>query len=821
VKKLFYCIVFIYLVSSGIYAQNTDTLFLKIIDDHGAPISEALVKLDFSSEFQYTNNIGIARIPTTLGKHRLDLFHLMFKDTTIFIEMDSNVSNIEVVMNSKDFVFNTVEVISTWLQENDPFTSSNFDKKEWNRINTGQDVPFMLQWSPSVVASSDAGAGIGYTGMSIRGSDPTRINISINGVPVNDSESQGVFWVNMPDFSSSVDGVQIQRGVGSSTNGSVAFGGTVNMSTQFLRRESYASILGGFGSFGTRRYSAQLGTGLLREKYIFEGRVSGISSNGYVDRASSDLSSWFFKAGYLGRKSVFKIIAFSGREITYQAWNGLPFQYISNPILRTYNPSGLKSDGTFYENEVDNYRQTHLHLIHQYAFSKNWTINTTFHYTRGYGYFEQFRNQDRLSRYKLDNIIIGDTTLSRSDLIRRRWLDNHFGGLIINSQYEVNRHRVNAGVSYNVYAGDHFGKVIWMQFAGNSNYDHNYYFNNALKSDASGFVKYSFQLHPNLSYFTDLQIRSVYYKYVGDNNAGIQFNGKEQLLFFNPKTGVYFTDHIHHQAYASFAVGSREPNRDDFTNTTELSMPNPEFLYNTELGYKYSNSKWQWQTNYYLMYYKDQLALTGRINDVGAFTRVNVPVSYRTGIESSVAVDYNRIFGQFAFTLSSNKIIQFTEYIDDWDNGGQIPIIHNNTDLALSPNEIGHIMVGLRPINFKIRSFDFKPECIVMSKYVGSQFLDNTSNPNSKLDAYSFTDLRIHVPIFYKGMKRLECRFSINNLFNALYVSNGWNYRYQSLEYNPVPDNPYSRSESNGIYNDTGLFPQAGRNWLFSLEWIF
>jgi iron complex outermembrane recepter protein len=820
-KKLLFSCMFIFLISNVAFSQTSNTLFVKVKDDQGVPISDVLIKLDLSHVNYYTNFDGLAAISAPTGSVRLDLYHLMFNDTTVFLDVNDNGSKVDLVLNSKTFVFNTVEVISTWLQESDPFTSSSFDKKEWNTLNTGQDVPFMLQWSPSVVASSDAGAGIGYTGMSIRGSDPTRVNISINGVPVNDSESQGVFWVNMPDFSSSVDGVQIQRGVGSSTNGSVAFGGTVNMSTQFLRRESYASILGGIGSFGTKRYSAQLGTGILRDKYIIEGRVSGISSDGYIDRASSDLSSWFFKAGYLGRKSVFKIIAFSGKEITYQAWNGLPYQYNSNHDLRTFNPSGIKSDGTFYENEVDNYQQSHLHVIHQYAFSKNWSFNTTFHYTRGYGYFEQFRNQDRLSRYKIDNLLVGDSTVTRTDLIRRRWLDNHFAGMIINSQYVVNKHRVNAGVSYNLYSGDHFGKVIWMQFAGNSSYNHPYYFNNAIKSDASGFVKYAFQFTPSFSYFADFQIRSVYYKYIGDNNAGIQFNGKEQLLFFNPKFGVFFTNQVNQEAYASFAVGSREPNRDDFTNTTELSKPKPEFLYNAELGYKYKFSIWQMHSNLYVMYYKDQLALTGRINDVGAFTRVNVPDSYRTGLETFLSADYDKLFGQFAFTVSSNKIIQFTEYIDDWDNGGQIPIIHRNTDLALSPNAIGHVLIGLRPGVIKFRNTKFEPECIILSKFVGSQFLDNTSNPNSKLDAYSFTDLRIHVPVFLKGTKRMECKFSFNNVLNALYVSNGWNYRYQSLEYNPVPDNPYSRSETNGIYNDTGLFPQAGRNWLMSLEWFF
>jgi iron complex outermembrane recepter protein len=789
--------------------------------DEKIAVPDVAVTLNNTSSPTYSDKTGFLEMVIPDGN-----FAFVFEHPEYDIQSMSGVAynsqrSIEIVLNPRTIVFNTVEVISSWIRENDPFTSSNFDKESYQRLNTGQDVPFILQWSPSVVSSSDAGAGIGYTGMSIRGSDPTRVNISINGVPVNDSESQGVFWVNMPDFSTSVDGVQIQRGVGSSTNGSVAFGATVNMSTQTLERNRYASVLGGLGSFGTRRYMARMGTGLLDGKYVVEGRISGIQSNGYVDRASADLQSWFFKAGYIGRKSVSKIIAFSGSEVTYQAWNGLPIQYLGNPSLRTFNTAGQKSDGTFYENEVDNYRQTHIHLIHHQEILPNWNYNATLHYTKGAGYFEQYRNQDRLSRYGISPLLVGNEEITRSDLIRRRWLDNHFIGGILNTEYTINKHRLNGGLSYNVYTGDHFGRIIWMQYAGTIPVDYQYYFNDATKRDASGFIKYSYQFHPKWSFFGDMQIRYIDYRFKGDNNAGLSFDGFEKYTFYNPKSGIYYNDSKGNDGYLSVAVGSREPNRDDFTNSTETSIPKSEYLYNAELGYQRSLNKWRFGLNAYLMYYIDQLALTGRINDVGAYTRVNVPESYRLGLEAQSAFDYRWIFGNGSLTISRNKIIAFTEFLDDWDQGGQLQVQHSHTDLALSPNVLAHALIGVRPGNLHYRHISLNPEIMYLFKYVGTQYLDNTSSIHSKLDPYSFSDFRIHVPVYFKGVKRMECRLSVNNIFNQSYVTNGWIYRYQSLGYNPVSDNPYSRQEGNGIFNDTGVFPQAGRNWLLSLEWFF
>jgi iron complex outermembrane receptor protein len=772
-----------------------------------------------------SNHIGKAVI--IVDENQLKLTCTFIGKEDLIIQLNDLNENQKIIrtyiMEDKELIFNSVEIISSWLKTQDPMTSYQMDKEEINKNNIGQDVPYLLQWTPSVVATSDAGAGIGYTGLWIRGTDPTRINVSINGVPVNDSESQAVFWVNMPDFSSSVDGIQIQRGVGASTNGSVAFGATVNMSTQEINKDFYGSLAFGAGSFNTRRFNARFGTGLIKNKYVIEGRVSGIRSDGYIDRASAELQSWFFKSAYLGKKSALKLIAFSGREVTYQAWYGLPIQYLSEPSLRTFNVSGQRSDGSFYENEVDNYRQTHIHLIHNYDLSNGFTWNNTLHYTFGSGYFEQFRENDRLSRYGLGPISIGNQVFSRTDIIRRRWLDNHFYGAISNLNYTSSSSKLRAdlGVSYNRYFGDHFGNIIWMRLAGPTAYNHQYYFNDALKTDASAFVKVSFQVGEKWFLYGDLQYRSVFYAYKGNNNAGIVFDDIEQLAFFNPKAGVFYTDKKGNEGYFSIAVGAREPNRADFTNSTTLSKPTPEYLYNSELGYRKKWKQFEMGLNHYLMYYRDQLVLSGQINDVGAYTRVNVPNSYRTGIEFDARWSSKYVYSGLAITISQNKILSFTEYIDDWDNGGQLAIEHKNTDLSFSPNSIGNLILGTLIPKITWQNHFAAPDLSLLYKHVGRQFLDNSSNPFSALDPYSFLDLRLQVPVFYKGNKRFEIKFWVNNLLDQKYVTNGWIYRYASAGFNPVSSNPYSRSETGAIYNDTGLFPQAGRNWLFGVEWFF
>lgn len=794
-----------------------------IIEDvNGNPISNVWIEVIDDEIYTESDAEGRAQLSLLPGEKRFNLSHLGFEkiDTTVMV---SRSGSIQFQMTEVSYLFDEVELISTWVKDRTPITYSNYDKEYIQKNNQGQDMPFLLQWTPSAVVSSDAGAGIGYTGISIRGSDPTRINVTINGVPLNDSESQGVFWVNLPDFASSVDNIQIQRGAGSSTNGAGAFGATINLSTNKIHTKAHGSVSATLGSFATRRYNVLAGTGLINGKFTVDARISSILSDGYVDRARSNLRSVQVSAAYLGDKSSLKFNVFSGAEITYQAWNGLPFQYSDDPTLRTYNISGARSDGSFYDNQVDNYNQTHYQLIHQYNPMDRLFTNFTLHYTRGYGYYEEFRENDRLSNYRIDPIVIENTEITRTDLIRRRWLDNHFYGGIFSVDYytQDKRDQITFGVAYNEYLGDHFGEIVWAQYAGESEYLDQYYFNAAKKTDFNTFIKYNRDLNRYFNIYADVQYRKIGYTYLGDNNAGWMFDGSANFDFFNPKVGLFFRDLKGGEAYLSVATAAREPNRRDFTDTSEGNNPKPEFMYNPELGFKKTGRFYSISTNFYLMYYKDQLAVTGEINDVGASIRTNIEDSYRTGIELEAALHHQGFFVGTALTLSRNIALEFIEKVDNWDTGEQLEIRHRNTDLALSPNTIANFELGYRASNLTLFRLNSSPEISLLTKYVGSQYLDNTSNENAKLDAYTFSDLRIRCPINLGRKQKLTVSFWLNNIFDAQYFTTGWIYRFQSNGYNPLPDDVYSRREGEGRYNLTGLFPQAGRNWLLGLQYEF
>lgn len=820
--RLFWSLLLLIALGYSVAAQAEFQYEIYFYDRLGLPVSDVQVEISGMGKSEFSDSTGLVRYFLPPGLYSLKAYHLMHITHMWTLRLDKDKVE-QIFLKDKDLIFNEVEVIGTWLRDQDPMTRFTMSREQIQANNLIQDMPMVLQWTPSVVATSDAGIGVGYTGMSIRGSDPTRVNISINGVPINDSESQAVFWVNMPDLVSSVDQIQIQRGVGASTNGSVAFGATVNMNTQSMEKDFYAGLTTAVGSFNTYRLNARLGTGLIDGKYIIEGRISRIQSDGYVDRAWSDLSSWFFKGAYIGKRSALKIISFGGQEKTYQAWNGLPIQYLFEPGLRTFNTAGQKGDGTFYDNEIDHYQQTHVHLIHQYDFGGGWTTNTTFHYTRGAGYFEQFRNNDRLSRYGILPFQVGETTVQRTDLIRRRWLDNHFFGVIQHLDYQptASRWRTTIGYSLNQYEGDHFGRIIWMRLAGPNEYNQQYYFNDATKIDVATFLKVNYLLGEKWYLYFDMQHRFVHYRYAGNNNAGISFDDQVNLIFHNPKSGILYQISNGEEAYFSIAVGSREPNRADFTNNPWYSKPRPEYLYNSELGYRKSGKNYQLGINHYFMYYIDQLTLTGRINDVGAFTRVNVDRSYRTGIELDGQYSMDRWYFGGAWTFSANKIIAFDQYIDDWDRGDQMVITHQNTDLAFSPNIIGNFHIGYRWPYLKIGKAKTSPDFSFWWKYVGSQFLDNTSSPLTRLDPYQFMDFRFDMPFWINKTQSLRVKFWINNLLNAQYVNNGWVYRFISRGYDPLPDNPYVKREGEGYYQERGVFPQAGRHWQLGLEWSF
>jgi len=667
-------------------------------------------------------------------------------------------------------------------------------------------VPYLLRWTPSAVVTSDAGTGIGYTGIRIRGTDPTRINVTINGIPLNDAESQGVFWVNLPDFISSVEDVQVQRGVGTSTNGAGAFGATINMNTNQLKADPYGIVNASVGSFNTFKGNVQFGSGLLNNKFTIDGRLSRITSDGYVDRASADLESFYLSGAYLGKKSTLRLNIFSGNEVTYQAWYGIPKDFLDDPELRTFNPAGERADGTFYENQVDNYGQTHYQALFNHQFSSQWNANAALHYTQGAGYYEEYRVGDALVNYGLEPVTIGGETVTNSDLIRRLWLDNDFYGTTYNLNYTSDDQRTDftLGGGWNRYEGAHFGELIWAEFASDSELGDRFYDNDAVKTDFNIFSKLNYGLTDALNAYVDLQYRKVDYEFLGFNRQGDNVTQTANLNFFNPKAGLFYNPKENLNFYTSFAVGNREPNRNDFTESTPDSRPEPETLYNTEVGYRQNWSKAALNINAYSMVYRNQLALTGELNDVGESVRVNIPESYRLGVEVVGGVQVLPSLNWNAnFTLSQNRVGRFTEFVDAYDAEfnyvGQESIVREDTDLPFSPN----IIAGSELTWSLLRQAEkHQLEASLLSKYVGQQYLDLSSDDNNVLDPYFFSDLRLRYVWQTDFVKELELTLLLRNIFDAQFATNAWSYRYVF----------------NGqVALDQGFYPQAGRNVLLGL----
>jgi len=714
--------------------------------------------------------------------------------------------------------FDDVIVSATRADDKTPMTFTNIGKEELEANNLGQDVPFLLKWTPSTVVTSDAGTGIGYTGIRIRGSDPSRINVTINGIPLNDSESQGVFWVDLPDFVSSTNDIQIQRGVGTSTNGAGAFGATINLNTNKLHKKAYAQVSNTIGSFNTWKRNVTVGSGLLNNRFTLDGRYSKITSDGYIDRGEADLDSYYFSGAYLGDKTSIRMNVFSGHEGTYQAWNGVPAQFEPFDDLRTFNSAGAEKSGEPHSNEVDDYQQTHYQLHLNQELSSALSFSAALHYTKGEGFFEQYKAGQDLVDYGFENVMLEDTVISATDLIRRRWLDNDFYGVTYAFNYDAAPFDVTVGGSYNIYEGKHFGEVIWAEYMSNGELGDRYYDNDAKKTDFNIYAKTTFQIGENLYPYLDLQYRNVGYSFLGLNNNGENVDQEVNLNFFNPKVGITYQMSNNAQTYASFAVANREPNRSDYTESSPNSRPKHETLYNVELGYRKNSGKFVYGINAYYMLYNNQLAITGQINDVGEATRVNVPDSYRTGIELEGAVELmNGLTFNGNATFSQNKIKAFTEYIDNWDTGEQEIVQHENTDLALSPNVIAG--GGLTYDVFKNENQN-QLSLTLSGKYVGSQFIDNTSNESAMLDSYFFSDFRVGYTLKTDWISEIGITLLVRNIFDARYSNNAWTYRYRST-WDGRDFDPYTQLEEGTTYNLTGFYPQAGRNFLLGVNLKF
>ena len=679
-----------------------------------------------------------------------------------------------------------ITVTATAARAETPVTFVNLDREDIAVRNLGQDAPYLLKWTPSVVVNSDAGTGVGYTGIWIRGSDPTRTNITINGIPYNDSESQGVYWVNLPDFSSSAGMIQIQRGVGTSTNGAGAFGASINFTTIGEDGDPGLHLDGGLGSFGTRRGVARY-RGTTAKGLTVDARYSMIHADGYVDRASADLNGYYAAASQEVGKGLLSLVAFGGHEVTYQSWNGVTQDEI-DAFGRTYNSVGTEKEDEPYDNEVDNYRQNHYQLHYNTEVGELFDLTVSGHYTRGLGYFEQYKADETLLDYGIVSPV------PESDLIRRRWLDNHFYGTVYSLRYRRARWDVTYGGAVNEYVGEHYGEVIWARNAGYSEIRDRYYDNDASKLEVNNYLRANYRLLENVSVYVDGQVRFVDYGFLGiDENTRPLFQ-QANHTFFNPKAGVVYLPAPGTRAYASFGVAQREPNRNDFTENPVSSRPRPEKLYNAELGFTQVLERANYGVNGYYMGYRDQLVLTGELNDVGEYVRFNVPESYRLGIELQGGiriVRYLTVGGNL--TLSRNRVGSFTEYLDDWTNGGQAAVEREDTPLSFSPDLTGALELSYA------REFErHRVEAALQTKYVGERYADNSGAETSRLDGFYYSDLRLS----YGLNDRYRLTFLVRNLTDQLYSSNGWSYRYQ---------------EEGAARTLLGMYPQAGRNLMVSL----
>ena len=742
---------------------------------------------------------------------RITVTHIGFETLTIETALPNE--HLEISLAAKTYISDEAVVTATRAGDRSPTAFSTLDKKAIEKNNLGQDMPYLLGNTPSVVVTSDAGTGVGYTGIRIRGSDATRVNVTINGIPVNDAEENGVYWVDLPDFASSADNIQVQRGIGTSTNGAGAFGGSVNIQSSGYSKDPFADISESYGSFNTWKNTLNFGTGLLKNRIAVAGRLSKINSDGYVDRASSDLKSIYLTGGYYGDKSTLRFVVFSGKEKTYQSWNGVPEAKLKNDsaalITHYYNNLGYlyntpgdsvnlftadnRTYNVFtYKNQTDNYQQDYYQLHYSRAAADHLLLNAALHYTKGKGYYEEYKYNQLLADYRLENVVVGADTITSTNLIRQKWLDNDFYGFTFSSVYEAEKLQFTLGAAANRYTGRHYDQVIWAEYASNGTNDYVYDDNDATKNDFNVFVKAVYAWGSHLHLFGDVQYRMVDYSFWGFDETFQNAQQDVKHNFFNPKAGVTFEPDKKNNVYASFAIGNKEPVRGDYINSTSLSRPRPEQMQDIESGYKFSGESLKLGANFYFMNYKDQLILTGQINDVGAYTRMNVNRSYRAGVELEASWNIMKTLAVYGnLTLSRNKIKSFSEYVDDYDAGGQQVKEHSNADIAFSPNVISSATLSWLPE----KSFSID----LVSKYVGEQYLDNTSDKTRKLDAYFLNDLLFQYHFSLPFCKDIALKLAVYNLLDKHYESNGYTYGYYY---------------GGALVQENFYFPQAGLNWM-------
>jgi iron complex outermembrane recepter protein len=803
-----------FMLVSAFAAFGQHTIKGKVLDEKGNSLTGATVTVQNSSQGKTTDKNGTFLFDGLTKLHyTLKVSFIGYETTTVQTDVDRE---IVVTLKSTSVSIDEITVTSLRATDKSPVAYSNLDKETLSKTNIGQDIPYLLSQTPSFVASSDAGTGIGYTGFRIRGTDASRINVTINGVPYNDADEQGAYWVDLPDFTSSVQSVQVQRGVGTSTNGAGAFGANINLQTDNYAQKASGEINATIGSFNTQKATVKASSGLINGHWAIDTRLSTVKSAGYIDRGAVDMKSYFVQAGYYGEKTTVKFITFGGTEKTYHAWDGVPKDSLTTH--RTYNPCGFmgvdaNGNPLYYQNQTDNYTQTNYQLIGVHTFNSELSLNAGLHYTRGDGYYEEYKQDQSFKNYALQAFVLNDsTTIKSSDLVRQKKMGNDFAGFTFSLNYQKDKLSAQLGGAANNYWGQHWGDVIWVKnYIGNIQPITEYYRSDVSKFDANIYLKGNYDITSKLNVYADLQYRQVDYKLQGTNdewddaiNSMQKLDVDKHFKFFNPKVGIFYRPDNNSDLFASFAVAHREPTRTNYTDGSATTWPTHETLYDTELGYKFHNESGSIGTNAYLMNYRNQLILTGKINDMGEMLTENIPVSYRAGIEivgSYKLTDWLRWDG--SVTLSKNEILNFKEYADvydaNWNWTNQQEVNYKTAPIAFSPQTIANSLFTFNYNNL---------EAGIQSQYVGKQYIDNTGSNDRALAAYFVNNLRLSYELTVPGLRGIGFTILLNNLLDTKYISNAWVYSY----YQGNNSSGYSR------LNDFGFYPQAGRNVLASVS---
>lgn len=778
--KTLILILFFFLFSFFANAQQYE--ISGTVTDGDQPLSGAVIRVKGEQSTTLTNALGKYSLQLESGNYELIFSYGNQKSIPVALTEDMQ---LDVDMSDAQEVLDEVFLSAVRVTAESPITYSNLSNEEIEDRNLGQDIPSLMQYMPSVVTTSDAGAGIGYSSIRVRGTESRGINVTINGVPYNDSESQGTFWVNLGDFASSVENLQLQRGVGTSTNGAGAFGASLNILTDRYNLEPSAEIANSFGSYNTRKHTVKFSTGLFDDHWEFSGRASVIKSDGYIDRASTDLKSYFFQGAYVGNNTLIKALTFGGSEVTYQAWDGIVADQLRED--RRFNPAGAYEDDNgdlqFYDNHVDDYKQDHFQLLWNQDYGSGWSSNMALHYTYGRGFYESYRAGSDLEAYGLEPFLANGEQVSETDLVTRKWLVNDFYGTTFSTEYKNETIELVLGGGWNNYEGDHFGEIVYTRFAPSASPLQRYYENNAEKSDFNVFGKATVAVSENLSLYGDLQLRNINYTVDGVEEENVPFIVDDSHTFFNPKAGLTYEISEVNQLYFSYARAQREPNRTDYEN----GNPEPEQLNDYELGWRFATEGFQLNSNLYYMDYQNQLVLTGELSDVGSPIRRNSGNSYRLGLELDAMLEItDQLRWRPNVALSRNKN---DEWFAQWN--GELRSF-GNTDISYSPAIVAGNIIEFRPID--------ELEIKLLSKYVGEQYMSNLENDASLLESYFVNDFNIqytwkNAPLF----EEIVFTGLINNIFDEEYVSNGYYFTYDV---------------ENETFDGAGYYPQATRNYL-------